>query len=205
MRGALHESLCDGAGLFALSGGDDHRTLSAEHWGARQRSGAPLRRSDACQDSESQRLSNRIRWQVASWRDWQAGVGAERLMEDSRHKKFMFNRGHWKKFAMEPDGPAVARRTTAGNRRMRVDGADAKSFSTDFLTDRTIELIRQSKDKPFLAVVSYPDPHGPNTVRAPYDRMYNHLRFLAPRTYGRDDMPSPGWLGGGKNHAVFPW
>jgi arylsulfatase A-like enzyme len=33
--------------------------------------------------------------------------------------------------------------------------------------------------------------------------MYSHLRFLAPRTYGRDDFPSPAWLGGGKNHAVF--
>ncbi len=120
-----------------------------------------------------------------------------------QHKTFMFNRGHWKKFAMEADGPAVAAKDNRGQPSYAVDGANAESFSTDFLTDRTIEWMRQSKDKPFLAVVSYPDPHGPNTVRAPYDRMFNHLRFLAPRTYGRDDLPSPGWLGGGKNHAVF--
>ncbi len=119
------------------------------------------------------------------------------------NKTFMFNRGHWKKFAMEPSGPAVAAKDNRGQPSYAVDGADEKSFSTDFLTDRTIEMIRQSKDKPFFTVVSFPDPHGPNTVREPYDRMYSHLRFLAPRTYGRDDMPSPGWLGGGKNHAVF--
>jgi arylsulfatase A-like enzyme len=120
-----------------------------------------------------------------------------------QHTNFMFNRGHWKKFAIGADGPEVAAKDNRGQPSYDVDGADAQSFSTDFLTDRTIEWMRQSKDKPFLAVVSYPDPHGPNTVRAPYDRMFDHLRFLAPRTYGRDDLPSPGWLGGEKNHAVF--
>ncbi len=120
------------------------------------------------------------------------------------HKTFMFNRGHWKKFTLDENGPAVGAKDKNGKPSYAVDGADEKSFSTDFLTDRTIEFIDQEDDKPFLAVVSYPDPHGPNTVRAPYDHMFDHLRFLAPRTYGRDDMPTPGWLAGGtKNHAVF--
>lgn len=128
---------------------------------------------------------------------------APRIDGGFEQKTYMFNRGHWKKFAIKPTGPIVAARNERDQPSYEVDDADEKSFSTDFLTDRTIDLIRQSKDSPFLAVVSYPDPHGPNTVRAPYDRMYNHLRILAPRTYGRDDLPSPGWLGGGKNHAVF--
>lgn len=117
---------------------------------------------------------------------------------------YMFNRGHWKKFALGPEGPFVAARNQAGKPNYDVDNADNESFSTDFLTDRAIEFIAADSDQPFLAVVSYPDPHGPNTVRAPYDKMFDNLRFLPPRTYGRDDMPIPGWLGGGaKNHAKF--
>ena len=116
---------------------------------------------------------------------------------------YMFNRGHWKKFAIGSDGPSVAAKDKKGNPSYGVDGADESSFSTDFLTDRTIEFVNQSSEQPFLAVVSYPDPHGPNNVRAPYDKMFDHLRFLAPRTYGRDDLPAPKWLGAGKNHAKF--
>jgi arylsulfatase A-like enzyme len=118
-------------------------------------------------------------------------------------KTFMFNRGHWKKFALNQDGPAVGAKNKTGAPSYDVDSADETSFSTDFLTDRAIEFVNDSKDKPFLAVVSYPDPHGPNTVRAPYDHMYDHLRFLPPRTYGRDDLPIPGWLGGVKKHPKF--
>ncbi|NND97382.1 MAG: sulfatase [Pirellulaceae bacterium] len=121
-----------------------------------------------------------------------------------KYKTAMFNRGHWKKFENSDDGPRVAAKNNQGEPAYGVDGADEKSFATDFLTDHTIQFINQCKDQPFLAVVSYPDPHGPNTVREPYDRMFDDLRFLAPRTYGRDDVPSPGWLGGkAKKHAIF--
>lgn len=119
------------------------------------------------------------------------------------HKKFMFNRGHWKKFTPTTDGAEVGATDKSGKPSYGVDGADEQSFATDFLTDRTIDFVTSDADQPFLAVVSYPDPHGPNTVRAPYDKMFDHLRFLPPRTYGRDEMPSPKWLGGAKNHAVF--
>lgn len=119
------------------------------------------------------------------------------------NKTFMFNRGHWKKFAQTKTGAKVAASNKAGSPSYDVANADEKSFATDFLTDRAIEAMAQAGDQPFLTVVSYPDPHGPNTVRAPYDRMYDHLRFLPPRTYGRDDVTSPKWLGNEKNHAVF--
>jgi arylsulfatase A-like enzyme len=115
----------------------------------------------------------------------------------------MFNRGHWKKFVLEENGPAVGAKDKRGKPSYDVGGADETSFATDFLTDRAIEFIGRTSNQPFLAVVSYPDPHGPNTVRQPYDHKYDHLRFLEPRTYGRDDMPIPGWLGGAKNHAKF--
>ncbi len=120
-----------------------------------------------------------------------------------QNKTYMFNRGHWKKFAQTKIGARVDARDKSGSLSYGVSDADEKSFSTDFLTDRAIESMTEAGDHPFLTVLSYPDPHGPNTVRAPYDRMYDHLRFLPPRTYGRDDVATPKWLGNGKNHAVF--
>lgn len=120
------------------------------------------------------------------------------------HKSAMFNRGHWKKFVMTDEGPRVGAKDGKDRPDYAVDGADEKTFSTDFLTDRVIEFIQQETDQPFLSVVSYPDPHGPNTVRAPYDHMFDHLRFLPPRTYGRDDVVKPGWLvGNAKKHPPF--
>ena len=119
------------------------------------------------------------------------------------NKTFMFNRGHWKKFSLDGTTAQVAARDKQGKPSYGVDNADKTSFSTDFLTDRAIDFINNNTTSPFLAVVSYPDPHGPNTVRTPYDKMFDHLRYLPPRTYGQDDAPSPKWLGEGKNHAVF--
>ena len=118
-------------------------------------------------------------------------------------KQYMFNRGHWKKFELTKKGAEVASHDNKGEPSYSLDNADEKTFSTDFLTDRCIDFINSKENKPFLAVVSYPDPHGPNTVRAPYDTMFNHLRFLPPRTYGRDDVVGPKWLGDEKGHTTF--
>lgn len=116
--------------------------------------------------------------------------------------KFMFNRGHWKKFVIEDGVPAVGAR----RRNMPtydVDSADSKSFATDWLTDRAIHFITdETARKPFFTVISYPDPHGPNTVREPYDHRFDDLPFMAPRTY-QTGVPAPRWLGGGKKHPVF--
>ena len=117
--------------------------------------------------------------------------------------KFMFNRGHWKKFRLNGDQPEIAAKDNKGRPSYDLNGADETSFATDYLTDQAISFVRSTGDSPFLLVLSLPDPHGPNTVRPPYDHMYDHLRFLPPRTYGRDDLLSPRWLGEGKNHAVF--
>lgn len=115
---------------------------------------------------------------------------------------FMFNRGHWKKFTIRDGKPAVGA-GTGGKPTYGLDGADEKSFSTDWLTDRAIEFITdRTEAKPFLAVVSYPDPHGPNTVRPPYDHRFDNLPFRAPRTY-RTGLPAPKWLSGAKKHPVF--
>lgn len=119
-----------------------------------------------------------------------------------QHTKFMYNRGHWKKFALNSGVPSVGA-MKKGRPSYDVDGADSTTFSTDWLTDRAIEYITDKEaTKPFLTVISYPDPHGPNTVREPYDHRFDDLPFMAPRTY-KTGVPSPKWLGGSKNHPVF--
>jgi arylsulfatase A-like enzyme len=70
---------------------------------------------------------------------------------------------------------------------------DEKTFSTDFLADKTIEFIDKHKDGPFCYMTSIPDPHGPDTVRAPYDTMYADMTFEKPRTYDRPQQGLPHW------------
>lgn len=99
--------------------------------------------------------------------------------EDNR---YMFNRGHWKKLGEDENGPEVAAVNAGGQPNYNLDGADDKSFTTDFLTDRAIEFVRRKRDMPFCYMLSIPDPHGPNTVRAPYDTMFDPAVFRQPKS-----------------------
>ena len=118
-------------------------------------------------------------------------------------KEFMFNRGHWKKLVIRNGKPAVGA-MRQGEPNYALDGADNKTFTTDFLTDRAIEFFESPEDssKPFLLFISYPDPHGPNSVRAPYDHRFDELRFSPPRTYNTG-LPPPKWLGPQAKHPPF--
>ena len=116
--------------------------------------------------------------------------------EDNR---YMFNRGHWKQFKLTPEGPKVKSRDANGRASYSVKGADEKSFATDWLTDRTIEFIDEHKDKPFAYMLSIPDPHGPDTVRAPYDTMYDDSKVEKPRTYDKPTKGVPSWAAPQKN------
>ncbi|MCX7006246.1 MAG: sulfatase-like hydrolase/transferase, partial [Kiritimatiellaeota bacterium] len=91
--------------------------------------------------------------------------------------KYMFNRGHWKQLEDTANGPAVK-----GGNTYNVKGADAKSFTTDFLADKVVAFIQAHKQQPFCFMVSFPDPHGPNSVRAPYDTMFDQMKFQQPRS-----------------------
>ena len=110
-----------------------------------------------------------------------------------QENRYMFNRGHWKKLLEDAKGPRVGPVNAQGVPTYAVDGADAKSFTTDFLTDRTIDFIRRHKDGPFCWQVSYPDPHGPNTVRAPYDTMFFNLDFKQPQSARTAGKNLPGY------------
>jgi len=95
---------------------------------------------------------------------------------------YMFNRGHWKQLEDTPAGPKVKASGRKGEASYGVEGADAKSFTTDFLADKAVAFIRSHKQQPFCYVVSFPDPHGPNTVRPPYDTMYANANIRRPAT-----------------------
>lgn len=107
-------------------------------------------------------------------------------------RRFMFNRGHWKKFEITPDGPRVAARDRKGQPSYGVDGADDTSFSTDWLTDRALDFI-DKQSGPWMYFVSYPDPHGPNTVREPYDAMYDDVDVPIPTTLTKSADAAPKW------------
>lgn len=110
--------------------------------------------------------------------------------EDNR---FMFNRGHWKKFIDTPDGPKVGARTPKGQPTYAVDGADETTFSTDWLCNKAIDFIDAHRDEPFCYMLSLPDPHGPNTVRAPYDMMFEDVQVPIPSTLKKDPSQTPKW------------
>ena len=79
----------------------------------------------------------------------------------------MFNRGHYKQLKDTPQGPRVKAVNAQGQPTYDVKGADATSFTTDFLTDKTLAFIERHAAAPFAWMVSFPDPHNPNTVRPP--------------------------------------
>ncbi|HUT13946.1 MAG TPA: sulfatase [Thermoguttaceae bacterium] len=110
--------------------------------------------------------------------------------EDNR---YMFNRGHWKQLEDTPDGPRVKARSPAGQPNYNVAGADEQSFTTDFLAQKTVEFIDAHKEGPFCYMVSLPDPHGPDTVRPPYDTMFQHQTYQIPRTFDKPDGNLPSW------------
>ncbi|MFT5304236.1 MAG: arylsulfatase A-like enzyme [Mariniblastus sp.] len=106
--------------------------------------------------------------------------------------RYMFNRGHWKNLKLDEAKPRVG--STKGNTpSYDVGDADEKTFTTDFLIDRTIEFVETNKSKPFCYMVSIPDPHGPDTVRAPYDTMYDDQVYEKPTTFDLDDRAIPVW------------
>jgi uncharacterized sulfatase len=100
------------------------------------------------------------------------------------NNKYMFNRGHWKVFGMEKDGtPFIASKDKKGEPNYGMKGADQESYSTDWLMNRTIDFIDKNKKEPFFCVVSLPEPHGPDAVRAPYNTMFKDVKFDMPRTF----------------------
>ena len=119
-----------------------------------------------------------------------------------KDNRYMYNRGHWKKMEDTPDGPRVASVNTDGTPNNNLNDADEQSFTTDFLTDRTMDMISENKGAPFCIMLSIPDPHGPDRVRPPYDEMYTGLSFIAPVTFDKPDEGVPTWAQKSSNAGI---
>lgn len=108
------------------------------------------------------------------WMDSSRSMG----FEDCR---YMFNRGHWKKIIEDENGMAK-------ESPYNVIG-DEKTFTTDWLADKTMDFIKQPRKNPFFFMVSIPDPHTPYTVRLPYDTMFDSDDMPVPDTFSQENMP----------------
>ncbi len=107
-------------------------------------------------------------------------------------RTFMFDDGHWKWYD-EVNKP---------NKIMPYadhPGAQEKYiYSTDYLTDKAIEVIERDKEKPFYLMLSIPDPHSPDVAREPYKSQYLKLNYTEPVTNVNDkEDKRPRWGSGG--------
>ena len=107
--------------------------------------------------------------------------------------RFMFNRGHWKKLIDDNEGPSVGSRNAKGKPDYGLVGADERSYTTDWLVTKAIQFIEKNQDQPFCYVVSLPDPHGPNRVRAPYNTMYVGTEIPIPESLRKPTSGIPSW------------
>jgi len=134
------------------------------------------------------------------------GTGKPQWMPERKFgfedNKYMFNRGHWKKMEDTPQGPVISARGKNGKPLYKLDNADKKSFTTDFLTNKSIEFINKNKTQPFTLYLSIPDPHGPDAVRSPYDTMYQHLNYKAPATFNKPKEGVPTWAKQSKKDGI---
>src|SRR4030042_1760570 len=65
---------------------------------------------------------------------------------------------------------------------------------------KTVDFISAHKGEPFCYMVGFPDPHGPDTVRPPYDTMFKDQKYKTPRTFDPGTRRVPNW---GKGDAGF--
>ncbi|MBF0199040.1 MAG: sulfatase-like hydrolase/transferase [Planctomycetes bacterium] len=121
--------------------------------------------------------------------------------EDNR---YMINRGHWKMLTDSPDGVSFVGSFNESKNKYTFDinQADPENFTTDYLMNKTIDIIDRDKGKPFCLMLSIPDPHGPNQVRVPYDTMYSGMKFQDPKSMNVKGAKVPKWCSQGKKNSV---
>ncbi|MCK5821804.1 MAG: sulfatase-like hydrolase/transferase [Bacteroidales bacterium] len=99
--------------------------------------------------------------------------------------RFMFNSGHYKKITeQEGENPKAHPYKVIG---------DKKSYTTDWLTNKTLEFIRTNRNTKFAYMVSYPDPHQPWEVREPFNSMFDPADMSIPDSYSQRIDPLTGW------------
>ncbi len=93
---------------------------------------------------------------------------------------FGANRGH-------PKDPYIGYR---GNdpTELRIPG-----YTTEVLADDLCRYIRTNRDRPFAAVSSWPDPHSPYWITAPYRNQFDWRDVPLPLNYLEDESLLPQW------------
>lgn len=148
------------------------------------------------------------KWHLAEKTDpdefWQPyPVGKPRHNYGFKHNKYMFNGGHdkWKgidangnPYRANPKNSPATGTDIFGQPVYKDSKSDSVKFTTDWLTDRALAFFSENKEKPFFYVLSIPDPHTPNTVRAPYNTMYTDLDIELPNTfYNNNEGKGDSW------------
>ncbi|WP_305767656.1 sulfatase-like hydrolase/transferase [Candidatus Epulonipiscium viviparus] len=101
--------------------------------------------------------------------------------------KYMYNRGHWKSI-VAVDGKLTVAQTDELTGVNKV--GDENTYTTDVLSKAAINFIEsRDKTRPFLYMVSIPDPHTPVTVREPYASMYNPADIILPENFYKSNAP----------------
>lgn len=120
------------------------------------------------------------------------------------HNRYMINRGHWKILKEDKDGVIIDQKLAKwGGGVFNQERANDKNFTTDFLVTRALNILQEDKNKPFCLMLSIPDPHGPDQVRAPYNTMYTHFKFEEPRTmHTPEGLKDPLWVKKGKKNTA---
>jgi len=100
--------------------------------------------------------------------------------------RYQWNRGHWKFIRERTDGSIQGFTYAEGKANFESSKRQRQAYSTDFLTSQAIEYINnqasRSRTTPFTLMVSFPDPHGPQDVRYPYNSMFDHFNFEIPKS-----------------------
>ena len=98
------------------------------------------------------------------------------------------------KNSLKDGRPEVGALNRKGEPSYELDDADERTFATDFLTERAlVEFIGQKEDRPFFLMLSFPYPHGPKSVRKPYDTLFDDVTIPIHDTIRKLDSQIPAW------------
>ncbi len=122
--------------------------------------------------------------------------------------EYRWNRGHWK-CLQRRNGKLKGFTYKQCLKNARMSKNLQKSYTTDFLTRKAIGYMkqRQLNNETFALVLSIPDPHNPNQVRPPYDKMFSNIQFKMPETAKMALKKSPAipkWAFTHKNYRNVP-
>jgi arylsulfatase A-like enzyme len=92
--------------------------------------------------------------------------------------RYMIN-GHYKEVCEDAQGDL----------HISANIGNETTYMTDWLADKTVQFLEQAPQQPFFFMVSFPDPHQPFKVRAPYDTMFSPDAMTIPASFYQERLP----------------